>query len=160
MGKPWARKLGPQNTYAVVTIMALIFTLPFVAFFDYKTFPAVYDAVIAAGTKDDVINYSVFSGLAFYIYNEASFLTLSKVSVSAASTLSAPVATATASRRKRAIRHPGAPRRPTNTNTNTNTTPTPTPNTIINTNTAEPCDPLRRKYTQAGGNYRRVLHCL
>jgi solute carrier family 35 protein E1 len=109
MGKPWARKLGPQNTYAVVTIMALIFTLPFVAFFDYKTFPAVYDAVIAAGTKDDVIKYSVLSGLAFYVYNEASFLTLSKVSVSATFTLITPAVTATASGRKSATQHPCAP---------------------------------------------------
>ena len=60
--------------------MALLFTLPFVAFFDYSTFGAVYDQVLAMGTKQDVIRYSTLSGLAFYIYNEASFLTLSKLS--------------------------------------------------------------------------------
>ena len=36
MGKPWAKALGPQNTYAVVTILALLATLPLVAIFDLK----------------------------------------------------------------------------------------------------------------------------
>ena len=45
MKKAWAKSLGPQNTYAVVTILALLFTLPFVAFFDLKDFGAVYDQV-------------------------------------------------------------------------------------------------------------------
>lgn len=80
MGKPWAKNLGPQNTYAVVTILALLFTLPFVAIFDLKTFGAVLEQVTAAGTGADVVRYSVLSGLSFYIYNEASFLTLSKLS--------------------------------------------------------------------------------
>ena len=45
MSKPWAKALGPQNTYAVVTIMALLFTLPFVLAFDAKDFQAVYNQV-------------------------------------------------------------------------------------------------------------------
>lgn len=80
MGKPWAKALGAQNTYAVVTILALLFTLPFVAIFDLKDATAVYNQVMAMGTGNDVVRYSIFSGLAFYIYNEASFLTLSKLS--------------------------------------------------------------------------------
>jgi solute carrier family 35 protein E1 len=80
MGKPWAKALGAQNTYAVVTILALLFTLPFVAIFDLKDASAVYNQVMAMGTGNDVVKYSIFSGLAFYIYNEASFLTLSKLS--------------------------------------------------------------------------------
>jgi solute carrier family 35 protein E1 len=80
MGKPWAKALGAQNTYAVVTILALLFTLPFVAIFDLKDASAVYNQVMAMGTGNDVVKYSIFSGLSFYIYNEASFLTLSKLS--------------------------------------------------------------------------------
>merc|ERR1711988_818152 len=80
MGKPWAKALGPQNTYAVVTIVALLATLPFVAFFDLKDAKAVYDQVTKAGTGNDVIKYSALSGLAFYLYNEASFLALSRLS--------------------------------------------------------------------------------
>merc|ERR1711988_1486012 len=80
MKKPWAKGLGAQNTYAVVNILALIFTLPFVAFFDAKDFVPVYDAVVAAGKANDVAKYSLLSGLAFYIYNEASFLCLSRSS--------------------------------------------------------------------------------
>ncbi len=45
MGKPWAKALGPQNTYAVVTILALLFTLPMVLLFDVKDAPAVYQQV-------------------------------------------------------------------------------------------------------------------
>lgn len=48
MGKPWAKALGPQNTYAVVTILALLFTLPMVAVFDVKDAAAVYKQVWVA----------------------------------------------------------------------------------------------------------------
>jgi len=80
MGKPWAKNLGPQNTYAVVTILALLFTLPFVAIFDFKTFASVYAQVMEMGTGRDVVKYSVLSGITFYLYNEASFLALSRLS--------------------------------------------------------------------------------
>lgn len=80
MGKPWAKALGAQNTYAVVTILALLATLPFVAVFDLKDASAVYNQVMAAGTGNDVVKYSVLSGLTFYLYNEASFLALSRLS--------------------------------------------------------------------------------
>ena len=45
MKKPWMKALGSQNAYAVVTVLALIFTLPLVAFFDLKDAPAVYNQV-------------------------------------------------------------------------------------------------------------------
>jgi len=90
MGNQWAKNLGPSNTYAVVNILALLFTIPFVLAFDLKDFSSVYNQVMAAGSGGDVVRYSVFSGLAFYLYNEASFLALSKldpVSHSVANTL-------------------------------------------------------------------------
>lgn len=80
MGKPWAKNLGPQNTYAVVTILALLFTLPFVLAFDVKEAGFVINMVKEMGTGKDVLKYSLFSGLAFYLYNEASFLALEKLS--------------------------------------------------------------------------------
>lgn len=80
MKKPWAKGLGPQNTYSVVNILALIATLPFVAFFDAKDFVPVWDSIVAAGNSAAAIKYSVLSGLAFYVYNEASFLCLSRLS--------------------------------------------------------------------------------
>jgi hypothetical protein len=49
MKKPWAKALGPQNTYAVVTILALLFTLPLVAVFDVKDMAAVYQQVRHCG---------------------------------------------------------------------------------------------------------------
>jgi len=79
MGKPWAKALGPQNTYAVVTILALVCTMPFVLFFDLKDAVAVYEQVLKMGTGADVVKYSLFSGLAFYLYNEASFLALERL---------------------------------------------------------------------------------
>ena len=48
MGKPWAKALGAQNSYSVVTILALIFTLPFVAVFDAKDFVSVFNQVAPA----------------------------------------------------------------------------------------------------------------
>lgn len=80
MGKPWAKALGPQNAYSVVTILALLFTLPFVAFFDVKDFGRVFKQVMDAGTGADVVKYSLYSGLSFYLYNEASFLALDRLS--------------------------------------------------------------------------------
>lgn len=46
MKKPWAKAMGPQNTYAVVTLLALLCTLPLVAVFDAKDFAAVYKQVL------------------------------------------------------------------------------------------------------------------
>lgn len=80
MGKAWAKALGPSNTYAVVNILALVCTLPLVAIFDLKDFGAVYQQIVKAGTVDDAIKYSLLSGLTFYLYNEASFLALSRLS--------------------------------------------------------------------------------
>lgn len=79
MKKEWYKGLGPQNTYAVVTILALLFTLPFVAVFDVKDMAAVYKQVMDAGTGAEVVKYAGLSGLAFYLYNEASFLCLSRL---------------------------------------------------------------------------------
>jgi solute carrier family 35, member E1 len=79
MGKPWAKSLGPQNFYAVVTILALVATLPFVAFFDLKDAVNVYNSVVSAGKAKDVAKYALLSGLSFYLYNEASFLALDKL---------------------------------------------------------------------------------
>jgi len=80
MGKPWAKALGPSNTYAVINILALVCTLPLVAIFDVKDFAAVFDQITKAGTTNDAIKYSLLSGLTFYLYNEASFLALSRLS--------------------------------------------------------------------------------
>jgi len=80
MGKAWAKSLGPQNTYAVVNILALLFTIPFVLAFDAKDAVSVYNQVMKAGTGADVVKFSLFSGLSFYLYNEASFLALEKLS--------------------------------------------------------------------------------
>jgi solute carrier family 35, member E1 len=79
MKKPWAKALGAGNNYAIVTWLALLFTLPFVAIFDLKDLKTVYDQVVKMGTKQDVINYSILSGLAFYAYNEAAFQALDKL---------------------------------------------------------------------------------
>jgi len=80
MGNPWAKALGAQNTYAVINILALLATLPFVLAFDAKDAVKVYNQVVAMGTGADVIKYSLYSGLSFYLYNEASFLALDKLS--------------------------------------------------------------------------------
>jgi len=80
MGNPWAKSLGAQNTYAVINILALLATIPFVLFFDARDAVAVIDQVKQMGTGADVIKYSLFSGLSFYLYNEASFLALEKLS--------------------------------------------------------------------------------
>lgn len=80
MGKPWAKALGAQNSYAVVNILALLATIPLVLAFDAKDFLPVYHEVIKAGTGNDVVKYSLYSGLSFYLYNEASFLALERLS--------------------------------------------------------------------------------
>lgn len=80
MSKPWAKSLGPANTYAVVNILALLATLPLMAVFDVKDFASVFQSVTAAGQQWNVLKYATLSGLAFYLYNEASFLALERLS--------------------------------------------------------------------------------
>merc|ERR1711908_180921 len=90
MAEPWAKKLGPQNTYAVVAILALLSTLPVALISDVGTLPTIFKEFQANGKMMDLIKFSVLSGLNFYIYNEFSFLALSKldaVSHSVANTL-------------------------------------------------------------------------
>jgi len=79
MKKAWAKALGSANNYSVVTILALIFTLPFVAIFDLKDATAVINQVKSMGTAPDVLKFSALSGIAFYLYNEASFNALDKI---------------------------------------------------------------------------------
>merc|ERR1712146_470582 len=80
MAEPWAKKLGPQNTYAVVTILALLSTLPVALVSDLGVLPSIYKEFSANGKMMDLMKFSVLSGLNFYIYNEFSFLALSKLS--------------------------------------------------------------------------------
>ncbi|KAM3568232.1 hypothetical protein VYU27_009644, partial [Nannochloropsis oceanica] len=76
----WAKKLGPQNMYAVVTILAFLATMPLVLFQDLPHLKGLYQGLEAAGKLKDLVKFAVFSGLNFYIYNEFSFLALSKLS--------------------------------------------------------------------------------
>jgi solute carrier family 35 protein E1 len=80
MSEPWAKKLGPQNTYAVVTILALLSTIPVALFSDLTVLPTIYKEFQANGEMMNLVKYSIYSGLNFYIYNEFSFLALSKLS--------------------------------------------------------------------------------
>ena len=88
--KPWAKSLGAANQYAVLNIIAFLCTLPLVLAFDVKDFASVSAQVAKMGTGSDVLKYSALSGLAFYVYNEASFSVLAlmdPVSHSVANTL-------------------------------------------------------------------------
>lgn len=88
--KPWAKAMGAANQYAVLNIIAFLCTLPLVLAFDVKDFAAVSAQVTKMGTGADALKYSALSGLAFYIYNEASFSVLAlmdPVSHSVANTL-------------------------------------------------------------------------
>merc|ERR1719408_938781 len=80
MKEPWAKKLGTQNTYAVVTILALLSTLPVALISDVGTLPTIFKEFQANGKMMDLIKFSVLSGLNFYIYNEFSFLALDMLS--------------------------------------------------------------------------------
>lgn len=90
MSKPWAKALGPQNTYAVLTVLAMFFCIPLVLIFDLKNFASIYANVVKRGTMKELLYYSVLSGITFYLYNEASFQALeclSPVTHSVANTL-------------------------------------------------------------------------
>jgi solute carrier family 35, member E1 len=77
---PWAKALGPQNMYAVVTILAFISTVPVVLAVDGPVLPAIYESLKAKNELTNVLKYAILSGLNFYIYNEFSFLALDKLS--------------------------------------------------------------------------------
>ena len=46
----------------------------------YTALTYLLTQVVAMGTTNEVVKYSFYSGLAFYLYNEASFLALDKLS--------------------------------------------------------------------------------
>jgi len=88
--KPWAKAMGAANQYAVLNIIAFLCTLPLVLAFDVKDFAAVSAQIAKMGTGADAVKYAALSGLAFYVYNEASFSVLAlmdPVSHSVANTL-------------------------------------------------------------------------
>jgi len=88
--KPWAKAMGAANQYAVLNIIAFLCTLPLVLAFDVKDFAAVSAQIAKMGTGADAAKYTALSGLAFYVYNEASFSVLAlmdPVSHSVANTL-------------------------------------------------------------------------
>lgn len=62
MGAPWAKELGPQNTYAVVTILSLLATLPVVLAVDLPVLPGIIKNLQAAGKLNDLIKFGVYSG--------------------------------------------------------------------------------------------------
>ena len=43
MGTSWAKNLGPQNTYAIVTILSFIATMPVVLALDLPVLPKILD---------------------------------------------------------------------------------------------------------------------
>lgn len=62
MGAKWAKELGPQNTYAVVTILSMIATLPVVLAVDLPVLPGIIKNLQAAGKLNDLIKFAVYSG--------------------------------------------------------------------------------------------------
>jgi len=60
--------------------LALLSTLPVALVSDLGVLPSIYKEFSANGKMMDLIKFSVLSGLNFYIYNEFSFLALSKLS--------------------------------------------------------------------------------
>jgi len=78
MGNAWAKNLGPQNTYAVVTLLGFFATLPAVFVADLPVIPKILERLTDKQLKD-LAKYAVLSGLNFYIYNEFSFLALNKL---------------------------------------------------------------------------------
>lgn len=80
MSKDWAKALGPQNTFAIVNILAMLATIPFAIIFDAKDVMRVYKQVMESGQQMEVLKYTLLSGVSFYVYNEASFLALNRLS--------------------------------------------------------------------------------
>lgn len=78
MGNAWAKALGPQNTYAVVTLLGFFATLPAVLIADVPVMGKILDSLSSQQLKD-LAKYAVLSGLNFYVYNEFSFLALNKL---------------------------------------------------------------------------------
>jgi hypothetical protein len=69
MGASWAKELGPQNTYAVVTILSLLATLPVVLAVDLPVLPTIIKNLQNAGKLNDLIKFGVYSGT--YVWTDA-----------------------------------------------------------------------------------------
>jgi solute carrier family 35 protein E1 len=81
MKEAWVKALGPSNQYAVVNILSVLWTLPVCLALEVPNFKENWDRALRKGSKEeDIYKNTLLSGFAFYLYNEVSFMALSKVS--------------------------------------------------------------------------------
>ena len=60
MRKDWARSLGPQNTFAIVNILAMLCTIPFALAFDARDVVSVYKQASIIELYCEVAVFAVF----------------------------------------------------------------------------------------------------
>jgi len=81
MKQPWAKAMGPANQYGVVNLISVLCTLPVVLGLEVPKMQQSWDSALKKGAMPkDIYTYTLLSGFAFYLYNEVSFMALSKVS--------------------------------------------------------------------------------
>jgi len=81
MGKPQGENMDAGNTFAVLTALAFLATLPVALAIEGPVLAAEWQKAMALGvySKNELLGRLVASGLTFYLYNEVAFYTLDAV---------------------------------------------------------------------------------
>ncbi len=81
MKKAWAKSLGEANQYGIVHIASWLTLLPIALIVEGPKAQQSYNRALLKGSKEsDILWHVAVSGIMFYLYNEVSFLALSRVS--------------------------------------------------------------------------------
>lgn len=83
MQKPVGHNMTPANLFGVLTILAALMGLPLVLIIEFYKVPSEYTRVFksanSTASESEAWRDLIFSGLAFYWYNEVAFLALSEI---------------------------------------------------------------------------------
>eukprot|EP00284_Hemiselmis_tepida_P018621 CAMPEP_0174931600 /NCGR_PEP_ID=MMETSP1355-20121228/34212_1 /TAXON_ID=464990 /ORGANISM="Hemiselmis tepida, Strain CCMP443" /LENGTH=424 /DNA_ID=CAMNT_0016177967 /DNA_START=18 /DNA_END=1289 /DNA_ORIENTATION=+ len=80
MKEPWVKAMGAANQYGCANILSVLWTLPIMLLSEGPKWQESWSKATAKSSEKDILTNTFLSGFAFYLYNEVSFMALSKVS--------------------------------------------------------------------------------
>lgn len=80
MKKAWVKQLGPQVISSAISLLAFLTLIPIALFYDFYSLQALSASLVMRKQWKEVIWNTILSGIAFFVYNTASFQALAKLS--------------------------------------------------------------------------------
>jgi len=79
MDRPKGKNMTPENLFGVLTVMSFLWALPCAILIEGPTALAKWSAATAVKPASYILQYTVSTGLYFYLYNEVAMLALNNV---------------------------------------------------------------------------------